>query len=97
MLDSQSRGLVFKTTGWLQGQLSLSFLKKESAKFFKEIFKHVHVFVARKDVKLKKSYNFPDNTNFEGLFLDLLNIGIQQDQSYLMGRRCLFSLGWLAF
>ena len=23
-LDSQSRGLVFKTTGWLQGQLSLS-------------------------------------------------------------------------
>ena len=23
-LDSQSRGLVFKTTGWLQGRLSLS-------------------------------------------------------------------------
>ena len=26
MLDSQFRGPVFKTTGWLQGQLSLSFL-----------------------------------------------------------------------
>ena len=26
-LDSQSRGPVFKTTGWLQGQLSLSSLQ----------------------------------------------------------------------
>ena len=26
-LDSQSRGPVFKTTGWLQGRLSLSFFR----------------------------------------------------------------------
>ena len=24
-------------------------------------------------------------------------IGVQRDQSYLMGRRCLFSLGWQSF
>ena len=27
-LDSQSRGLVFKTTGWLQGRLSLSSFRR---------------------------------------------------------------------
>ena len=27
LLDSQSRGPMFKTTGWLQGRLSLSFFR----------------------------------------------------------------------
>ena len=32
------------------------------------------VFVARKDVKFEKPYNFPGNTNFKKLLLDLFNI-----------------------
>ena len=38
------------------------------------LIKHVDVFVAWKDVKFQKSCNFPGNTNFKRLLLDLLKI-----------------------
>ena len=33
VLDSQSKGLEFNTTGWLQGQLSLSSLRGQLSEF----------------------------------------------------------------
>ena len=38
---------------------------------------HVNVFVDWKQVKFQKSYNFPGNTNFKRLPLDLLNIKLK--------------------
>ena len=42
--------------------------------------KYVGGFLAWKDVKFQKFYNFPGNRNFERLLLDLLNI--KPDCSY---------------
>ena len=54
-----------------------------------EIF-HLLVALSRALFPIKLSHNFPPETLKYW-------VGVQRGQSYLMGRRCLFSLGWQPF